>query len=76
MSRYRSPMAERAAIAQYFANKQNGVPAVVERHSLPDSSAFIAANPDKYEVLPNNYDGFPLDPVWPDMARKRKGRNG
>lgn len=63
MSRYRSPMVERVAIAQHFANKQNGVNAVVERHPLPDSSAFIAAHPDKYEVLPNNYDGFPFDPM-------------
>lgn len=53
--RYRATTAERVAAAQAIANKHNGVTAIQESKSLPDSSAFILANPDRYEVLPNNY---------------------
>lgn len=61
MSKYRTPVAERVAFAQHIQAKVTGVNQVQERHALPDSSAFIAANPDKYERLPDYGNRFLAD---------------
>ena len=58
MTRYRAPAAERVACAQHIQAKVTGVSQFQERHSLPDSSAFIEANPDKYAKLPSPGDCF------------------
>lgn len=58
MSRYRAPAAERAACAQHIQARVTGVNQIQERHALPDSSAFIEANPDKFERLPSPGDCF------------------
>lgn len=52
---------EKVAAAQFIQNKMNGVNAVQQRHALPDSSAFIEANPDKFERLPSPGDCFLTD---------------
>lgn len=52
MSRYRATAAERVMCAQHIQAKVTGVNQIQERHALPDSSAFIEANPDKFERLP------------------------
>lgn len=54
---------EKVAAAQFIQNKMNGVNAVQQRHALPDSSAFIEANPDKFERLPDYGNMFPSDPL-------------
>lgn len=51
MNRYRAPAAERVACAQHIQARVTGVNQIQERHALPDSSAFIAENPSKFEVL-------------------------
>lgn len=58
MIRYHAPVAERVAAAQAIANKHNGVNAVQQRHSLPSSDEFIAANPSKFERLASPGDCF------------------
>lgn len=49
--RYRAPVAERVACAQYTQAKITGVNQVQQRHSLPSSDDFIAKHPDKFEKL-------------------------
>lgn len=51
MSRYCASVVERVQAAQSAQAKVTGVNQIQERHALPDSSAFIAENPSKFEVL-------------------------
>ena len=61
MSRYRAGVVERVQAAQSAQARTTGVNQIQERHALPSSDEFIAKHPDKFEVLPNNYDGFITD---------------
>lgn len=61
MTRYRAPVTERVACAQHIQAKVTGVNQIQERHALPSSDAFIAANPDKYAILPAPGDCFIAD---------------
>lgn len=61
MSRYRASVAERVQAAQSAQARVTGVNQIQERHALPDSSAFIEANPDKFERLPSPGDCFITD---------------
>lgn len=58
MSRYRANVVDRVQAAQSAQAKVTGVNQIQERHALPDSSAFIAENPSKYERLPSPGDCF------------------
>lgn len=62
-NRNRYTSEQRADIAQYINRKVLGLPEQVQRHSLPDSSAFIAANPSKFERLPDYGNMFPTDRI-------------
>lgn len=61
MSRYRANVVERVAAAQNAQARTTGVNPIQERHALPSSDAFIAANPDKYTKLPSPGDCFIAD---------------
>jgi hypothetical protein len=61
MTRYRAPVTERVEAAKYIAAKVSGVNQIQQRHDLPSSDAFIAANPDKFSRLPSPGDCFIAD---------------
>lgn len=61
MTRYRAPVTERVEAAKHIQSKTTGIAQIQERHALPSSDDFIAANPDKFTRLASPGDCFIAD---------------